>query len=42
LKVGHVIISALGKIDDVIYFIGSVVAALRVRLQQVRLIDKLT
>ena len=42
MKVGHVIISALGKIDDVIYFISSVVAALRVRLEQVRLIDKLT
>jgi hypothetical protein len=42
LKVGHVIISALSKIDDVIYFIGPVVAALRVGLEQVRLIDKLT
>jgi hypothetical protein len=42
LKVAHVIIAALGKIDDVIYFIGPVVAALRVGLEQVRLIDELT
>jgi hypothetical protein len=33
LQVGHVVIATCSKVDDVIHLIGSVVAALRLRLE---------